>query len=315
MSTTASSSTGRSILLEAGTNELELLVFFCGGVTFGINVAKVKEIIRAVDTITIPCAPPAIEGSFKLRDEVLTLVNLADYLELEPGEVGKYDRLIIIMEMNNFRCGVLIDTVEQIHRIRWEDVDPPSDFLAENGSPVTAVAKIGDRVVQVLDFETITAALFGLKGGDDAVMEQIKPVPAFEELRVLAVDDSPTIRMTLGNLLEHAGFKSVTLCNDGQHAWETMEAGLAQGAPPFDIVLSDIEMPRMDGLHLTSRIKGHTDLAPIPVILFSSIIRQETINKGEAVGADAQLTKFDLEGLLEKITECLQASSKTERPD
>ena len=302
------SGASKGILLEAGTNELELLIFSCGGITFGVNVAKVKEIVRAIETITIPGAPPAIEGSFKLRDEVLSLVNLATYLELEPEVTDKQDRLIIIMEMNNFRSGVLIDTVEQIHRIHWENVEPPSDFLVATGVPVTAVAKIENRVVQVLDFETITAELFGLAGAEDQEVEKIVPMPDFRDLKVLAVDDSPTIRVTMGNILAHAGFQDITLCNDGQHAWDTLESQLGDDGSPFDIVLSDIEMPRMDGLHLTSRIKEHPEMAHIPVILFSSIIRESTINKGLAVGADAQLTKFDTEGLMAEITSCIRKS-------
>jgi len=310
----ARTSGGAGILLEAGTNELELLVFNCGGVTFGINVAKVKEIIRAVEPIKIPCAPEGVEGSFRIRDEVLTLINLATYLDLCPADVGSHERLIIIMEMNKCRCGVLIDTVEQIHRIRWEDVDPPSNFLTSSGAPVTAVARLGERVVQVLDFESITAALFGLGGAEEQNLEKIVPIPTFAELKVMAVDDSPTIRMSMGNLLKHAGFESITLCSDGQQAWDTLLAQLAAGEPPFDLILSDIEMPRMDGLHLTQRIKEHGDLGHIPVILFSSIIRQETINKGEAVGADGQLTKFDTEGLVAEITRCLKKAQGINGP-
>lgn len=301
-----SSGSSKGILLEAGTNELELLVFGCGGVTFGINVAKVKEIVRNVETIKVPCAPAAIEGSFRIRDEVLTLINLATFLDLEP--VAERDhRLVIIMEMNTVRCGVLIDTVEQIHRIRWEDVDPPSSFLTHEGSPITAVAKLGDRVVQVLDFETITAELFGLAGAEEADIAKIQEVPDFRALKVLAADDSPTIRMGMANILKQSGFEDITLCTDGQHAWDTLEQSLAEsGMCPFDVVLSDIEMPRMDGLHLTSRIKEHPQLSHIPVVLFSSIIREETKNKGHAVGADGQLTKFDVKGLVDTITRCLQ---------
>ena len=302
------SGASKGILLEAGTNELELLIFGCGGITFGVNVAKVKEIVRAIKTISIPGAPPAIEGSFKIRDEVLSLVNLATYLDLEPEVADKQDRLIVIMEMNAFRSGVLIDTVERIHRIRWEDVDPPSSFLVATGAPVTAVAKVENRVVQVLDFETITAELFGIAGAEDQEIEKIVPMPDFRDLKVLAVDDSPTIRMTMSNILRQAGFENVTLCNDGQHAWDTLESRLGSDEAPFDIILSDIEMPRMDGLHLTSRIKEHPEMTHIPVILFSSIIRESTINKGLAVGADAQLTKFDTEGLMAEITSCIRKS-------
>src|SRR5690606_1855469 len=144
-----------------------------------------KEIIRAVETIKIPCSPPAIEGSFRLRDDVLSLINLATFLDVEPGDTGKHDRLILIMEMNNFRCGSLTDTVEQIHRIRWENVEPPSDYLVASGTPVVAVARIGERVVQVLDFETITTAIFGLGSAEEAMLEKIVPMPPFKTLRVL----------------------------------------------------------------------------------------------------------------------------------
>lgn len=301
----SSSQSAQGILLEAGTNELELLVFNCGGVTFGINVAKVKEIVRSVATIAVPCAPPAIEGSFRIREEVLTLINLATYLELPPA-VARENQLVIIMEMNKVRCGVLIDTVEQIHRVRWEDVEPPSPFLTQEGTPITAIAKLGERVVQVLDFESITAELFGLAGAEQKDIEEIEEIPNFGAMKVLAADDSPTIRMTMGNVLRQAGFQDITLCTDGQHAWDTIVSQFESGGRPFDIVLSDIEMPRMDGLHLTLRIKEHPQLATTPVVLFSSIIREETLNKGRAVGADGQLTKFDVLGLVETIGDCLK---------
>lgn len=297
---------GKGILLEAGTNELEMLVFSSGGVSFGINVAKVKEIVREVEAVPIPCAPPAILGSFRIRDEVLTLMSLSTFLELPPVERGKHERLIIVMDVNRFRCGVLIDSVEQIHRIRWEDVEPPSAFFERRGIPVTALAKLGERVIQILDFETITSRLFGLGDGQQEEIARLGEVPDFAGLKVLAVDDSPTIRMGVGNILRQSGFEDITLCNDGQHAWETLTAVLEHGERPFDLILSDIEMPRMDGLHLTSRIKEHPSLRNTPVVLFSSIIREETRNKGEAVGADAQMTKFDVQGLVDMLSGVLR---------
>lgn len=305
------SKSSKGILLEAGTNELELLVFFCGGVAFGVNVAKVKEIVRAVEAVKIPHASPSIEGSFKIREEVLTLVNLASYLDLPPAERGKHERLIIIMDLNKFRCGMLIDSVEQIHRVRWEDVAPPSAYYEHQNIPVTAMAKIGERVIQILDFESITSELFGLSSGQKHEIESLQPLPDFADLKVLAADDSPTIRMGMGNILRQSGFKDITLCTDGQHAWETLTSNLEKGERPFDIVLSDIEMPRMDGLHLTSRIKQHQSMKTTPVILFSSIIREETRNKGEAVGADAQMTKFDVKGLVALIEDVVRKARMT----
>jgi len=125
-------------------------------------------------------------------------------------------------------------------------------------------------------------------------------------LRLLTVDDSPTIRMSLGRVLERAGFQDVTLCCDGQEAWELVQQRFTEtGRLPFDLVLTDIEMPRMDGLHLTKNIKDSPDLQAMPVILFSSLVREDNTNKGEAVGANAQITKFDTEELLQVVHNCL----------
>lgn len=299
---------GTGILLEAGTNEMELLVFRVGDTDYGINVAKVKELIGRQKTSPVPNAPDCIEGSFILRDTVLQLVDLARFLNEAPAEAGKHEKLIIVVEFNKLCCGVLVDSVEMIHRLSWDQIEPPSPFILSLGVPVTAVTKIDDRVVLILDFETIIGGLFG-----DASVHTEKladPVdgehPAYGEVRVLTVDDSPTIRMSLKRILEKAGFTNLTLCGDGQEAWELLQKEYAnQGKLPFDLILTDIEMPRMDGLHLTKNIKEHGELRRIPVVLFSSLIREETANKGNAVGADGQITKFETEELLSVIDKCL----------
>lgn len=293
-----------NILLEAGTNEMEMLLFRIGGGAFGINVAKVKEIIRRVDTVRVPMAPHGIEGSFLLRDEVLTLINLAAYLEI-PADPKPGHELIIIVEFDKMRCGVLVDAVEMIHRVGWDRIEPPSPMLAKSGTPVVAMTRLGDTVVQLLDFEAIVGSLLG--GTGTTPPAEIPQSQAADRggVRVLAADDSFTIRASLENLLRGAGFEQVTMCTDGQHAWETLESWKAGGAALPHIVLSDIEMPRVDGLHLCMRIKQDPVLRAIPVVLFSSIIREETRNKGEAVGADAQITKFDVAHLLATIDQLL----------
>jgi two-component system chemotaxis response regulator CheV len=279
-----------------------LLVFRVGETLFGINVAKVRELIQRVDVIKVPHAPPAVDGSFKLREEVLTLINLGRYLGIDESESDS--GLVIIVEMNKTRCGIWVDAVQQIHRLRWDQVAPPSDFLSSVNAPLTATATIEKQVVQVLDFETVVGELLGTgiqNLRDEAVPGSDEPKDAL----VLVADDSVTVRDTLESVLRRAGYANLLLCGDGQQAWDVLEASRAPGGTPVGAVLSDIEMPRIDGLHLTSRIREHPDLRETPVILFSSIIRDEHFNKGQSVGANAQVSKTDIAGLLGALEKCL----------
>lgn len=299
------------ILLEAGTNELELLVFRVGDTFYGINVAKVRELVQRVNTVTVPHSPPSVEGSFRLREEVLTLVDLGKFLGKETtarigADNAKDEGLIIIIEFNTFRCGILVDAVEMIHRLRWDAVEPPSGLLADFGTPVTATARIDEKVVLILDFETIISELFGVGILSEGEEEALEALPEHKDMRLLVADDSPTVRDTVEALLRGAGFEHLDMCADGQTAWESIEKAEPNGKGlPYDLVITDIEMPRMDGLHLTARIRENTKFGKMPVVLFSSVIRRETINKGQQVGADAQVAKSDREGLLQAIDECL----------
>ena len=297
------------ILLEAGTNEMELLVFRLADTFFGVNVAKVRELVQRVETVKVPHAPQAVEGSFRIREEVLSLVNLGKYLGLPAESLDGEAGLFIILELNRIRCGVLVDAVEMIHRLRWDDIEPPSDVLTGCGAPLTAVAKVDERVILILDFETILGELLGTGGVSVPEQdEKADKIPEFKDLRVLIVDDSATIRQVVENIMRKHGFEQLTLCGDGQHAWETLEQSKNGGGPLYDLVLSDIEMPRMDGLHLTARIKEDPTLRNTKVVLFSSIISKENANKGQKVGADAQVTKFDSGELLKSIQKVLGGS-------
>ena len=293
----------QGILLESGTNELELLVFRVGDTAYGINVAKVRELIQRSPTIAIPNAPSAIEGSFKLRESVLTLVNLARYLGVESKPDN--DGLIIIIELNETRCGILVDGVEMIHRLRWDNIEPPSPFIAQLNSPITAVARIDERVVQILDFETILSELLGISMGkvEESVM---KGGIDRSQAKILLADDSITVRQTIENLLKKLGFGEVVVCVDGEEAWQYLVRCKEEKSKQVDVVLSDIEMPRMDGMHLTARIRGDATLAKMPVVLFSSIISGDTSHRSRSVGANAQVTKSDTKGLVDALDACLQ---------
>lgn len=295
----------QGILLEAGTNEMELLVFRLGATPFGVNVAKVREIIQRVNMISIPYAPPSIEGSFKLRDQVLSLVNLGSHFDMQGEETQNGKGMIIIVEFNNCRCGILVDSVERIHRLRWDDIHSPSQYLLDMEVPITGVVNIEDTIVLVADFETIVGEILGVEGAvipEEAVCD-LTP----KDIHLILADDSSVIRASLLKILHHYGYEDVTVCTDGQQAWDIIEETRDSGGRPFDLVLSDIEMPRMDGLHLTSRIKNDPQLKETPVVLFSSLINADNIRKGQSVGADAQVSKPDSDEMIKAIENCLSS--------
>jgi two-component system chemotaxis response regulator CheV len=288
------------ILLEAGTNEMELLVFRVGAMQVGVNVAKVRELIPAVKPVRLPGAPAEIEGTFRRRDELLTLINLAKYLGVESVDPAGGSGLVVVIELNNISCGVLIDAVDRIYRLRWDQVESPASAILDDGAPVTSVARIDNQIVVILDFEAIMEDLLG-NGGQSVAVDVPEPTAAaLSSKRMLVADDSPTIRSAVVNILRSVGITQLTVCQNGDEAWRALEASKSSGES-FDIVLSDIEMPGIDGLHLTSRIKQDPALKATPVVLFSSLIRPETLNKGIQVGADAQIVKFNSQELLDVV--------------
>ncbi|MCK5566057.1 MAG: chemotaxis protein CheV [Planctomycetes bacterium] len=292
------------ILLEAGTNEMELLVFKLNNTPFGINVAKVREIIQRQKTITIPHSPAAVEGSFKLRENVLTLINMGSYFGMEGEEIQKGEGMIIVVEFNKIICGVLVDAVEAIHRLRWDKIEPPSQYLIDISAPITGTTQIDEMTVLIADFETLIGEILGLK---NTLLIEDTPAEtcSVKDARILLADDSIVLRTNLNNLLTQNGYNNLTICNDGQEAWEILQEHKNDEGGPCDIVMTDIEMPRMDGLHLTSKIKEDPHLKHLPVILFSSLITEDNIKKGKSVGADAQISKPDSKGMLEAIERCL----------
>jgi two-component system, chemotaxis family, chemotaxis protein CheV len=302
----------QGILLEAGTNELEILVFGLGITPFGINVAKVREIIQPCKTIAIPYAPDAITGSFKIRDEILTLINLGRYFDMEGDSVRQGQGMIIIVEFNNVRCGILVDQVDRIYRLSWDQIQSPSQYLVNLQVPLTGMVNIDSKTILITDFETVVGDVLGVQVVDASTETQAK-TDSQKNARILLVDDSSFVRSNLIKRLNEAGLTNLIVCNDGQHAWDTIEAQRGQKDGPCDLILSDIEMPRMDGLHLTSKIKNDPQLKHIPVVLFSSLITPDNIKKCQAVGADAQVSKPNGEEMIRIILEFLENNSVCSR--
>lgn len=287
------------ILTDVGTNELEIVEFFVDGRPYAINVAKVREIIRPGAVMAVPGSHPCMTGVFRNREDVIPLVDLGKWLG-SAAAVDPQQAKVIVAEFNLMKVGFLVHAVNRIHRLTWDGLETPGrGSMTESRSALGYMrlgkgSEEGERIVFLLDFERIVAEL------NPSQPPVRGPAAAGDAERrhgrtVLIAEDSALIRKLMRQELEGGGY-AVVVTNDGQEAWERLSGG-----PPVDVVISDIEMPRMDGHHLTRRIKTDDRLRTTPVVLYSSMIYEEMRKKGEAVGADAQICKPDLSRLLDTV--------------
>lgn len=298
-----------NILLEAGTNELEVVEFYLDEKDadgnpyrghYGVNVAKVLEIIRLPKVTEMPeVSHRCVMGAFNLRSQVIPLVDLCVWLgkdrrEVEPSKV-------IVTEFNKVTTAFLVSGVNRIHRISWEVVDPPNAYVSSmSGNSITGVVKLEGRLVFLLDLERIVSDLnpkLGLKL-DEAIDWHAGP-----KYRALIADDSTVIREMLKDLMQRANF-DVEAVTNGRDAWlrltELKNRAREEGKSVGDflqVMVADIEMPLMDGHALCKQIKEDPDLRQLPVILFSSLITDKLRHKGESVGADEQIAKPEVTSL------------------
>lgn len=311
-----------NILLESGTNELEIVEFYMDEVKrddaaksnrsyFGINVAKVLEIIRNPDLTDLPeIASPAVLGAFNLRDRIIPLVDLGIWLR---KTIVKEDQpKVIVTEFNKITTAFSVSGVTRIHRISWEEVEAPSTYVASlAANSITGVVRLENRIIYILDMEKIVADLNPGLVTLEPVEGKHKDAVTGQHLTALICDDSSMARNTMKTLLIEAGFKVHAFTN-GRGAWEQLEEwrGLAEeynkNIKEFvDVVVSDIEMPVMDGHNLTRRVKNDHVLRELPVVLCSSIITDALRHKGDDVGADAQVSKVDMNLLVEHILKAI----------
>ena len=291
------------ILLEAGTNEFEVLVFRLGDQSFGVNVAKVREVLQPLPIVQIPHKHPSVIGFIHMRGTTLTLIDLRAHLSAEKIATSDgSEGTIIITEFNAVRIGFLVTDVERIHRLSWSKLLPiPSlNFADSDGRKIgctTGALDIDGRLILMVDFESVA---------DSILMQYKLKIKSVDNplgvdrgsKRVIIAEDSPFMRNQLGRIMLASGYSKVELYSDGQAAWEAISSG--EGSP-IDAVVSDIEMPRMDGLYLTKLIKASPKYQHIPVVLFSSLISEDNANKGLQVGATVQIPKPDLPEMVQLV--------------
>ena len=307
------------ILLEVGTNEQEIVEFSINERDgyrgyYGINVSKVVEIIRPQPVTAMPqMRHPCVLGAFPYRGgRIVPLIDVCKYLD--KGSIGD-DSNIIITEFNKAHTAFLASGVTRIHRISWKQVETPSRFLMEmSRGSITGMVRLEDRVIFVLDMEAIVATLHPALSISMDEKEDDSPMPE-QKYHIIHADDSNSIRRLVYNKLEQEGRFDVTQVTDGEEAWHLLQSYKQKAeekkAPITDFVqgiISDIEMPNMDGLTLCRYIKEDPVLRAVPTAIFSSLISPSLARKCENVGADAQFAKPDLQAISDKMYELIQNS-------
>ena len=290
------------ILLESGTNELEIVEFEMGGNRYGINVIKVKEIILPTPITFIPHAHPSIEGIIQLRGEVLPVIDMEKVMGL-PKTLGKNDGKYIVAAFNKQEVVFHVHEVSQIHRVSWDQIEKPSDLYSDGSSQVIGVIKREKDMLLLLDFEKIVLEI----NPDSGIrVEEVKKLGPRErsDKRILIAEDSPLLRKLLNDTLTEAGYANLEFFENGKDALNYLENLVSLGknvTKEVQLVITDIEMPQMDGHHFTKRIRENKDLAVLPVIIFSSLITNELKHKGMSVGADDQVSKPEIAELVLKM--------------
>ncbi|MBP3477117.1 MAG: chemotaxis protein CheV [Lachnospiraceae bacterium] len=290
------------ILLENGTNELEVLEFKLDGNAYGINVAKIKEIITYQEVTPIPNAHPSIEGIFMPRDTMITAIDLKNCLQRGVSEPGG---LFIVTNFNKLDIAFHVDSVVGIHRVSWRDIIKPGSTVSTSEDGVsTGIIKFDDRLIIILDFEKIVTDINPETGLKVTEIEELGERQR-NNIPILIAEDSPLLNKLIVDSLKKAGYENLIHTENGQQAYDVIEECKKEGTLKDHVqcIITDIEMPIMDGHRLTKLVKTDDQTKDIPVIIFSSLVNEEMKRKGEALGANAQLSKPEIGNLVRVIDE------------
>jgi len=298
----------------AGTNKVEILLFTLGTETpggrrevFGINVFKVREVMRIPEITRAPGMPRSVVGMVTLRATLMAVLDLAEYVGIA---VEARPEIMLVTEYNGQTQGLLVEAVHSIHRLEWSSMKVPPDMLSKpGGSFVNAVTALPDgRLVLMLDVERVLAEL---APQDDNVMFRALVPLGVPQCTVLFADDSSVARKQIAHTLDALGVRHIGT-NNGLQAWEALEniatqarAAARKPSSTIHAVLTDIEMPEMDGFILAKRIKSDPRFADIPVIMHSSLSGAQNEKLGMSVGVDEYVTKFEPQRLADALSRCL----------
>jgi two-component system chemotaxis response regulator CheV len=310
----------KEILLETGTNEVELAEFFLCDRSYGVNVAKIREFVPYdKSTLTkVPNSPDSMIGMILLRGKNIPLINLKKNLELSDLSISERP-VVLVTEFNSVVNGFLIDSISRIHRLSWSDIKPLSPILSQHANRVTGTVHVNKREILLLDLEHIIGELFPDKmaslneyENNERNLSGLSLQEKRNKYPVVIADDSGMIRKLIFNALMSEGYQHVRDFDNGlttfNYLLDAKQKAEAQQCPINDlvgIVVSDIEMPQMDGLNLCKRIKEDAVLTNIPVIMFSSLINEQMILKCKRVGANGHITKPEMRKMIAYVDEIL----------
>jgi len=307
--------------LKVGSNEMELVDFrifkqendkVYEGI-YGINVSKVREIIRVPALTELPGTPDFIEGIFDLRSVVIPVVNLAKWMGVTEPEDAKKNARVIITEFNNVLIGFIIHEAKRIRRISWSDIEPASFASSAgslDGSKITGVTRIeDDAVLLILDLESVVQDLGLYEPDVDNIPQEIEKFSGF----ALVLDDSLTARKIVKEALGKMGF-SVIEAKDGQDGLDKLEDMYNTYGDNISnnlkIIISDVEMPRMDGFHFASNVRDDGRFGDIPIVFNSSISDHFSENRGEEAGGEAYLVKFEASSFYNEVSRIVRGHMK-----
>lgn len=291
-----------NILLESGTNELEVLEFTIAGNHYGINVAKVREILPMTDITPVPNSHPCIEGIFMPRDTIITVINLAGALGFQENPNRK-NNMLIITNFNNLNIAFDVEQVLGIHRVSWTDIVKPDATVNAPGAGIaTGIIKKMDSLIIVLDFERIVEEIcpetsLKISGLAELGERERNNIP------IVIAEDSSMLQKLISDALTQSGYTNLHLFANGQEAWDRLLELKKNNGVDYGVkcVITDIEMPQMDGHRLIRLIRNDDALKHLPIIVFSSLINEDMKRKGEKLGANAQISKPEIAQLVSCI--------------
>jgi two-component system chemotaxis response regulator CheV len=277
----------------AGTNKMEILLFNLGTEEkFGINVFKVKEVSQAGKITRTPNMPQGVDGIVSLRGHVMPVLNLAKFMGIREEESHQ---TMMVAEYNNHILGFLVKDVDRIIRVDWDKVRPTEGMLSDKDALITAITNLDDgSLVSILDVEQILSNAFG-----EAIVGNVERIESAHDLCVFFADDSMVARRKIIEVLDRMGVKHIQ-SNNGQEAWDRLramaDAAQSSGQQLHDqiqVILTDAEMPAMDGYVLTQYVKNDRRFEGIPVVMHSSLSSDANRAMGKRVGVDYYVPKFD----------------------
>ncbi len=298
------------ILLESGTNEVEIAEIILCGNNFGVNVAKIREFIpcKGIQISRLPGRPPSVAGVFMLRGRSIPLIELDVHLGIKNPHAAA-EQVIVVTEFNNMTTAFVADYINQIHRVSWADFKPLNNFLAVNSPFVVGSINLQGREVLILDLEQIVGEIFpeSIVNYDRHAFEEAPVLDERAKVNLLFAEDSTLIRTQVSNILRHVGYTNLTVVENGQLAYDHVRACIERAEAEkrplsdfFNCLLTDIEMPQMDGLTLCRKIKQEMRLN-VPVVMFSSLINEQMALKCQRVGADGYCNKPETEKMIQLI--------------